>query len=859
MNPVAHGGKPEEVPVILLGGEAIALSAARSYGRRGIRVYVLDGPTSYARHSRYATWIPAATGSSVQEEWLEWLTNGANRLIPGALLLPCCDDGLELIARHRGELERTFVMAEADDSVTLALLDKEQTSRLAERTGTPAPTTWRISSTEEILDVIRTISFPCALKPRHSHLFARHFPAVKLFVARNGDQLMEYFLRVQSYGLEMIVTQIIPGGDDQYYSYYTHLDTNGRPLFHFTKRKLRQYPPGFGDWTYHVSGVYPDVAARGLQFFQKIGLRGIGTVEFKRDSADGELKLIECNPRFTNAIELLRYSGIEWALLVYNHILGRPIPPIGQFREHVRVIRPISDLLAFRDLRSSGVMSLAEWMKSILHRQHFQYLRWYDPLPSLVRIGPTGRRFVQKLFPGDRTSPVPLQRPPAAEADVPALATTHRCGTRPCELGIREVRTLEEMRSLQPVWDVLLSRADRPEVYLTFEWMLTWWKCLGGKGKDLLILVVTEGEESIGIVPLMRSRGWSCGLPARSIRFISSVQWADTPSNCPATLDVIALPGRSVDVLNCLFRHLSDRRIPWDIIHLTPIPQSSPTTASLVELARQHGYPVSQSTVFKNSYLQIATGWEEYYSSLSSHFRKRLLCQEHKLEALGKFRLDVFSEPAVVERALKDIMEIEKHSWKWDSGVSLNSAALNYFYHEFAREASKKGWLSLWVMSAGNRKIAYDYLVNYEGQVEVLKGSFDEEFRRYSPGILLTLKEFDTYLHGKVRRIGLLWGDDLSKRRWGCESEPHHELWVCNNTLYGRTLHILVRYLRISWVQKLVVSLWRRLARKLNIRLRNSELTRLDQLIPRGTNGARLTSPESSGLDGEHAVGIAGL
>ena len=52
---------------------------------------------------------------------------------------------------------------------------------------------------------------------------------------------------------------------------------------------------------------------------------------------DGQLKLIECNHRFTAAIELVRASGLDLALFTYNRLLGRPPPEIGPQRDGTRL------------------------------------------------------------------------------------------------------------------------------------------------------------------------------------------------------------------------------------------------------------------------------------------------------------------------------------------------------------------------------------------------------------------------------------------------------------------------------------------------------------------------------------------
>ena len=58
----------------------------------------------------------------------------------------------------------------------------------------------------------------------HSHVFAqRHFGA-KVLLVRTERACARPWLAVPGAGVEMMVTEIVPGGDDQFLSYYTYLD-----------------------------------------------------------------------------------------------------------------------------------------------------------------------------------------------------------------------------------------------------------------------------------------------------------------------------------------------------------------------------------------------------------------------------------------------------------------------------------------------------------------------------------------------------------------------------------------------------------------------------------------------------------
>jgi len=140
------------------------------------------------------------------------------------------------------------------------------------------------------------------------------------------------------------------------YSYYTYLDDHLEPLFHFTKRKFRQYPYGFGagtttcrtgtpKWQDGASGSSRAWASRARQ--RRIQAR----------PRDNQLKLIECNPRFTLVHEMLQICGIDASLLVYNRLTGRPLPAVGRYRRGVRVLLLREDYYSFKEAHAQGTLS----------------------------------------------------------------------------------------------------------------------------------------------------------------------------------------------------------------------------------------------------------------------------------------------------------------------------------------------------------------------------------------------------------------------------------------------------------------------------------------------------------------------
>ncbi|WP_406693556.1 hypothetical protein V5E97_21205 [Singulisphaera sp. Ch08] len=373
-------------PAILLGGGANALSVARCLAGAGVSVYAINEPEAYVRYSRHCQWLSVpVVEQDIEGSWARYLLGPESDHLQGAVLLSCSDAGIQVIARHREALEHRFRLDDSNREAQGRVLDKLTTYQEARIAGVPTPRFWVAESSEQVVALREALVYPLLVKPRLSHLFEERF-GKKFVVVNDFDELLATFDAVSEAGIETLLMELIPGGDDLLCSYYTYLDEQGQPLFHFTKRIIRRFPVGMGTACYHITDWNPEVAKLALKLCGQVGLRGLANVEFKRDPRDGQLKLIECNARFTASNCLVAGSGFDLASFVYNRIVGRPQQPLEKYHQGMRLWDPIRDFEAFLELRRRGELSFLGWLRSILHFQTFAYFQWTDPLPALMRI-----------------------------------------------------------------------------------------------------------------------------------------------------------------------------------------------------------------------------------------------------------------------------------------------------------------------------------------------------------------------------------------------------------------------------------------------------------------------------------------
>ncbi len=370
---------------LILGGSVNALSVARSLGRRGIKIYLSASEGRHVQYSRYCTKsYPFGRNVKGTDFWRDLLLGRRGKELHGSVVLVCNDEAVSFVAQHRSELAPHYRLDGSVPELQLAMLDKQKTLSLAQSVNVPAPRFWQVENSAQLDAIEGALTFPLIIKPLHSHLFQVKFGGRKYLTATNLAEVRAAMERVWAAGLQAMICEWIPGPDHLLSSYYTYIDRHGRPAFHFTKKVIRRFPKNEGLTSYHITDWDPEVAECGLQFLAGIGYRGLANVEFKRDVRDGRLKLVECNARFTAPQELFVRCGLDTASLIYNDLIGLPLPEKLAYKQGVRLWYPLRDFHAFLQLRALNELSFGEWIKSVWHWQALPYFHPTDPMPTIV-------------------------------------------------------------------------------------------------------------------------------------------------------------------------------------------------------------------------------------------------------------------------------------------------------------------------------------------------------------------------------------------------------------------------------------------------------------------------------------------
>ncbi|MXP41379.1 hypothetical protein GRI75_06955 [Altererythrobacter soli] len=375
-------------PVILLGGGASTLAAARSLGAAGVPIIASGQAGCRAMQSRYCREArPVPPGADPKAFWRRMLIEEPEEALEGSVIFVGCDASLEFVESEQQALRQRYVVEEFVPELRRAMLDKLETLKLARSLGVPTPNFWEVRSADDVLALEGQITFPVMVKPLNSYRFMKQFGR-KLFIVRESfAEAVEKVRICQAAGHGVLLVEMIPGPDDLLSSYYTYRTPKGHLLYDYTKSVIRRWPVNRGGACFHQSAWLPETAELGRRLFDGLRWQGIGNVEFKRDMRDGKLKIIEVNGRLTAGHPLVTRSGAPIDLLIYRYLTGQPVPKLGAYRQDVRQWDAMRDFLAYRQLSRMGKLTFAGWLRSIFAQKVIlPFFDLRDPRPGLSEM-----------------------------------------------------------------------------------------------------------------------------------------------------------------------------------------------------------------------------------------------------------------------------------------------------------------------------------------------------------------------------------------------------------------------------------------------------------------------------------------
>lgn len=354
----------------------------------------------------------------------------------------------------------------------------------------------------------------------------------------------------------------------------------------------------------------------------------------------------------------------------------------------------------------------------------------------------------------------------------------------------------DALATLAPEWATLLAESVASNIYLTPEWLATYWAHFGKHNELWLIVVRSSAGELVGIAPLQLV--WHSPLPFgplrmvrwRQVEFIGSIVNADH-------LDFITAPGQEPAVTNAILDHLWEHRYRWDVLSFGGFPADSPTFAVL----HARGVPWDVMDHMICPQVDLPSDWETYFMSLSRRKRKEQRRFVRQLdEAFGSdWCWHEVTQPEAVQHTLDALIAFHQAKWEsLDKAGGFHDPAVVAFHHAVARQFFELGRLRLMRLEIGGQLVAALYTLRYGNRVYDFASGFDFAYADYSPGQVLTEHSLQACIESGVSVYDFLRGDEQYKFRWGASETVDVTLrWIASPQ--ARLAYLGYQAVRWAW------------------------------------------------------------
>lgn len=333
---------------------------------------------------------------------------------------------------------------------------------------------------------------------------------------------------------------------------------------------------------------------------------------------------------------------------------------------------------------------------------------------------------------------------PAGQMAVPvecACAVTPRPAIVPDNSEVRAfVHDGAATERLQPEWVALAETASEPNVFAE-HWFVA--PSLRALGPNVRIIEVRRGARLIGLLPV--SVEWRYGrTPVHFVQnwmhdhmFLGTpmVQAGEEEAFWSAALDV-----------------LDDADWAPNFLHVRALVADGPVHRGLSAAAAARGR--SCAIVHRRIRAMLASRLDPqsyYQDAVRPKKRKEIKRLRNRLGELGPVQARRLDDAAALQSWCDDYLALEKAGWKGRAGTALAcTPETERFFRDAVAGAWAAGRLDFLRLDLGDRPLAMLINLLYPPGGFSFKTTFDEDYARFSPGVLIQLENLGILARGDI-------------------------------------------------------------------------------------------------------------
>jgi CelD/BcsL family acetyltransferase involved in cellulose biosynthesis len=346
-------------------------------------------------------------------------------------------------------------------------------------------------------------------------------------------------------------------------------------------------------------------------------------------------------------------------------------------------------------------------------------------------------------------------------------------------LKIREINDYSEFKQLRELWNDLLAKSDCNSAFLTWEWLLTWWRHFG-KGRELVILLAQEDEDIIAAAPLMYSNYDLTAFKIKKMEFLGT-EHTDYRN--------FVLTRRKVECMKSFMNHIYN--LNWDFLHLKQIPETASSVLSLSRICDKN-FLESRRVSGCSFYIPLCASVDEFWKKQAGTHRHNIRRRLRRLKENFDISYERCNSINSLPQAIDTLINLHQKRWALvgEEGSFRSDLRFAGFLLDVSKAFVENGRLHFSFMKANAEPVSAAICFEYNNTFYYYHSGYDPSYSRFGVGSLLIAHLIEEAIHDGMSMFDFLNGAEAYKRNWTSLMKNYLEFQLPKNrflpTLYDK-------------------------------------------------------------------------
>ncbi|PQO35354.1 GNAT family N-acetyltransferase [Blastopirellula marina] len=337
-------------------------------------------------------------------------------------------------------------------------------------------------------------------------------------------------------------------------------------------------------------------------------------------------------------------------------------------------------------------------------------------------------------------------------------------------LRVVEINEIEALATIRANWRKLWLETPYASFFHTLDWLRIYWRHFG-RDQRLRVLIVLEGDQMVGVVPLTVVTETTRLGSVRVLTYPLS-EWGSYYG--PLGVD-------RYKVLSAAFRHIRETPRDWELFDLRWV--------ALEDMEEDHSFAAMSSGGLiphrgvwnETSLIDVPESWEKYLATRSPKFRSEIRRKTRRVRRQGRMEMIRYRPEGLAAGdgdprwdLFGQAYHIALSSWQGSAihGNTLSHPDVSGFFRETHKAAAELGMLDLCLIYVDGRPAAFLYNYHRAGDVYGLRRGSMPEIHELGIGTVATALTIEDSCRRGDRLIDLGAGSLHAKRSWMTRLSP---------------------------------------------------------------------------------------